>query len=65
MQHQHQLLSKKLSISTNSFAATALKREREREMVFSPSTCRVILWSWGFGSTRSFKEAFHQHLDYH
>jgi len=35
MQHQHQLWSKKLSTPTNIFAATALKRERERERWFS------------------------------
>jgi hypothetical protein len=31
MQHQYQLWSKKLSTSTNIFAAIALKRERERD----------------------------------
>jgi hypothetical protein len=31
MQHQHQLWTKKLSTSTNIFAATALERERERD----------------------------------
>jgi len=46
MQHQHQLWSKKLSTSTNIFAATPLKRERDGFLALNLQSNFVELGFW-------------------